>query len=443
MTIFSFTHILPPSIDTVASTRARSPSNEDPRHQLRYVRHRPDVAVPADKEQQSFSMEVQAEQEQELQPEVEVKDKARWWNGLLAFGGLGLKWETLPPISLAEALPITLHPPPPPALRGRYVYRGGRGVGFVRRPEPGLAAVGVEASVPVVYESQRPASMAKLIMSRHVRRLLASSPLILHSLPRLFASIAAPPYRVLFPSLYRPSIPSAITQSPSGHSPHPLHSCSVDFALIISAYQPSAARSIPLRPHSHRFRIWTRAGAAHLVSSLPRLRPWALLRLLSPIPSSTYLTISPRRTGTSLMMMDVAMNIQYLPPSTAYQFLIDIVPRSIPLRPYSSSWSPPSFPVSSPVMLPFPSLPPPFHPTQTLTPLLTDLPPPRPALSPTIIFLEHNNTPTRTVKDRRTSPCALALAVEEPSRSRSRSRSPSPPPASMAGCVWVGTERRR
>ncbi|KAJ7059190.1 hypothetical protein C8F01DRAFT_274775 [Mycena amicta] len=128
------------------------------------VRRRPKVAavdVPAEKEKQP-----EETSKQQPQAQVVTQDKARWWNGLLAFG---LKWETLPPISLAEALPITLHPPPPPAMRGRYVYRGGRGVGFVRRPEPGLAAVGVEASVPV-YESQRPASMAKLIMSRHTYR---------------------------------------------------------------------------------------------------------------------------------------------------------------------------------------------------------------------------------------------------------------------------------
>ncbi|KAJ7862340.1 hypothetical protein B0H14DRAFT_3444717 [Mycena olivaceomarginata] len=44
--------------------------------------------------------------------------------------GLGfISWETLP-TTIAESLPITLHPPPAPAMRGRHVYRGGRGVGF-------------------------------------------------------------------------------------------------------------------------------------------------------------------------------------------------------------------------------------------------------------------------------------------------------------------------
>ncbi|KAJ7770320.1 hypothetical protein B0H14DRAFT_3509328 [Mycena olivaceomarginata] len=35
--------------------------------------------------------------------------------------------ETLP-TSIAESLPVTLHPPPPPVMRGRHVYRGGRGI---------------------------------------------------------------------------------------------------------------------------------------------------------------------------------------------------------------------------------------------------------------------------------------------------------------------------
>ncbi|KAJ7349851.1 hypothetical protein DFH08DRAFT_958799 [Mycena albidolilacea] len=42
--------------------------------------------------------------------------------------GLGfISWETLP-TTIAESLPATLHPPPPPVMRGRHVYRGGRGI---------------------------------------------------------------------------------------------------------------------------------------------------------------------------------------------------------------------------------------------------------------------------------------------------------------------------
>ncbi|KAJ7770324.1 hypothetical protein B0H14DRAFT_3509332 [Mycena olivaceomarginata] len=42
--------------------------------------------------------------------------------------GLGfISWETLP-TTIAESLPVTLHPPPAPAMRGRHVYRGGRGI---------------------------------------------------------------------------------------------------------------------------------------------------------------------------------------------------------------------------------------------------------------------------------------------------------------------------
>ncbi|KAJ7059209.1 hypothetical protein C8F01DRAFT_275064 [Mycena amicta] len=55
------------------------------------------------------------------------------------------------------------------------------------------------------------------------------------------------------------------TFSPSTHYPLP----SSAFALVISAYQPSAARSILLRPHSHPFRIRTRAGRPSLPQALP------------------------------------------------------------------------------------------------------------------------------------------------------------------------------
>jgi hypothetical protein len=87
--------------------------------------------------------------------------------------GVKLSWETLPSVNaIAEALPISLNPPPPPAMRGRHVYRGGRGVGFnVRRPEAALAVrPRIEAPLPAIYESETPVSMAKMIMSRHTYR---------------------------------------------------------------------------------------------------------------------------------------------------------------------------------------------------------------------------------------------------------------------------------
>ncbi|KAJ7291575.1 hypothetical protein C8J57DRAFT_1705134 [Mycena rebaudengoi] len=67
-------------------------------------------------------------------------------------------------------LPITLSPPPPPAMRGRHVYRGGRGVGLIRLEAAHVRAVApVECPPAAIYESQTPVSMAKMIMSRHVR----------------------------------------------------------------------------------------------------------------------------------------------------------------------------------------------------------------------------------------------------------------------------------
>ncbi|KAJ7435143.1 hypothetical protein FB451DRAFT_1309914 [Mycena latifolia] len=42
--------------------------------------------------------------------------------------------------------------------------------GPVRRPEPSLSALAVDAPLPALYECQTPASMAKMIMSRHTYR---------------------------------------------------------------------------------------------------------------------------------------------------------------------------------------------------------------------------------------------------------------------------------
>ncbi|KAF7311775.1 hypothetical protein MIND_00188000 [Mycena indigotica] len=128
--------------------------------------------------------------------------KGRWWNGLFRLRA------SLPPLSLAEALPITLHPPPPPVMRGRYVYRGGRGVGFSTRKETALA---VETPVPAIYETQTPASMAKLIMSRHTYR--RPTPPSLPQAPR----------RVRAPSIISapPMLPPSRSPSPPSRSPSP------------------------------------------------------------------------------------------------------------------------------------------------------------------------------------------------------------------------------
>ncbi|KAJ7654083.1 hypothetical protein DFH06DRAFT_521433 [Mycena polygramma] len=85
---------------------------------------------------------------------------------------LGLfSWETLPlPVPAVSAsdltIPIALNAVPPPAMRGRHVYRGGRGVGFATP----RARANIEAPLPAIYESQTPVSMAKMIMSRHTYR---------------------------------------------------------------------------------------------------------------------------------------------------------------------------------------------------------------------------------------------------------------------------------
>ncbi|KAJ7059202.1 hypothetical protein C8F01DRAFT_274941 [Mycena amicta] len=80
----------------------------------RDVRHRPGVAVPAEKEKQVLELPAETDaEENSTQSQLQVQ--------VVKFA-FGLKSGTLPPMSLAEALPITLHPPPPPAMRGRYVY---------------------------------------------------------------------------------------------------------------------------------------------------------------------------------------------------------------------------------------------------------------------------------------------------------------------------------
>ncbi|KAF7305594.1 hypothetical protein HMN09_00812600 [Mycena chlorophos] len=178
-------------------------------------RHKaPAVSVESEKQGVTQSTPAEAAQKpQSADAALPAQARARWWNGLFAFN---LKWEAFdiprPPMTLAEALPITLHPPPAPAMRGRYVYRGGRGVGFVRpsRPEATLAARrAVETPSDALSESQTPASMAKLIMSRHTYRRPAP---IAHSLSSV--SEASPPHPrslrtmvSLFPRSRSPSPP--------------------------------------------------------------------------------------------------------------------------------------------------------------------------------------------------------------------------------------------
>ncbi|KAJ7721988.1 hypothetical protein B0H16DRAFT_1473559 [Mycena metata] len=108
---------------------------------------------------------------------------------VLEKGALGLKpvvtappaprrWLHLPFLSSSPATPATSTTPAPdaaqipssplsqapPAGRGRPAARAGA----VRRPEPALSVrARVEAPLPALYECQTPASMAKMIMSRH------------------------------------------------------------------------------------------------------------------------------------------------------------------------------------------------------------------------------------------------------------------------------------
>ncbi|KAJ7059199.1 hypothetical protein C8F01DRAFT_274863 [Mycena amicta] len=371
------------------------------------VRRRPKVAavdVPAEKEKQPEETSKQSKQAQAQEDQA----RARWWNGLLAFG---LKWETLPPISLAEALPITLHPPPPPAMRGRYVYRGGRGVGFVRRPEPGLAAVGVEASVPVI-ESQRPASMAKLIMSRHVRRLLPSSPL---AFPVCFHPFC-PASLSRFVSIPISSFDSIChnTFSFRTFSPFDTH-CIPPLSISVSSTLPTIP-PLPALSHFVLIHIVSAFGLGPVLLGLcsPPFSPLAAASLsLPPFPTHAPPPTRPCATSHILVMpiwrwrygdwMSPCISNISLPSLPAYRppfypivfsFLVIVVPLSLTYPRFPAFLSP--------------SLP--SHIMLTLTLLLTDLPPPRTTLFPTI-FLEHNNTPTRTVEDQRTSARAIPLAI--------------------------------
>ncbi|KAJ7862334.1 hypothetical protein B0H14DRAFT_505387 [Mycena olivaceomarginata] len=102
----------------------------------------------------------------DLEKSSKPSSSSSWFSLNLGF----ISWETLP-TTIAESLPITLHPPPAPAMRGRHVYRGGRGVGFFHPSTSNTQTqrTMVEAPHASIYDSQTPVSMAKMIMSRHVR----------------------------------------------------------------------------------------------------------------------------------------------------------------------------------------------------------------------------------------------------------------------------------
>ncbi|KAK7042667.1 hypothetical protein R3P38DRAFT_2891660 [Favolaschia claudopus] len=101
--------------------------------------------------------------------------------------------------TLSYSLPIALdqRAATPPPMRGRHVYRGGRGVGFVqpqpRRPEAALAMRQmVEAPLPAIYECQTPASMAKMIMSRHTYRRASPPPPRARAAPKMSYTLRRP-----------------------------------------------------------------------------------------------------------------------------------------------------------------------------------------------------------------------------------------------------------
>jgi hypothetical protein len=78
------------------------------------------IAVPAEKPAPNADLEKSSK--------PSTSSSSSWFSLNLGLGFIS--WETLP-TTIAESLPVTLHPPPPPVMRGRHVYRGGRGVGFV------------------------------------------------------------------------------------------------------------------------------------------------------------------------------------------------------------------------------------------------------------------------------------------------------------------------
>ncbi|KAJ7510727.1 hypothetical protein B0H11DRAFT_1032383 [Mycena galericulata] len=124
------------------------------------------------------------------------------WSSLSTWLPLRLSWETLPaspPAPTAPSLkpspsPSTPRsaaaPPPPPPSHAHAPVRAGA----LRRPEPALQHhqhQGVEAPLPALYACQTPASMARLIMSRHVS--LLSSCALLFSCDLVSCRLSTPP----------------------------------------------------------------------------------------------------------------------------------------------------------------------------------------------------------------------------------------------------------
>ncbi|KAJ7209203.1 hypothetical protein GGX14DRAFT_453289, partial [Mycena pura] len=225
-----------------------------------------------------------------------------------------LKWETLPPISLAEALPITLNPPPPPPMRGGHVYRGGRGVGFVRRPEPALStrppvevprmclchlcgsqAHQAYAAVPAIYDTQTPASMAKLIMSRHVRPVLS-------------------PWLTL-PLFFLPPLSSLILRT-TRHAA----SSFLPLPLLHPTLAPLSSNALPHTPFPWVFRLF-RAFPPILFCAFPPIS----LRTAAPAPSHPPPPAARRQYNTPRNRnrnrnRNIRRNEEYLSACTTYLY---------------------------------------------------------------------------------------------------------------------------
>ncbi|KAJ6575630.1 hypothetical protein DFH09DRAFT_1311690 [Mycena vulgaris] len=127
-----------------------------------------------------FAKAIQVQVQEKSTPKSAPKPASSWLP-------LRLSWETLPP--------------PPASSASSHVSRAGP----VRHPEPALATrPRVEAPLPAIYESHTPVSMAKMIMTRHVRIIFAFS--LLYFI--LFSS-AAPAVLFCSTSCYDPTLVSS------------------------------------------------------------------------------------------------------------------------------------------------------------------------------------------------------------------------------------------
>ncbi|KAJ6471015.1 hypothetical protein C8R45DRAFT_1218220 [Mycena sanguinolenta] len=191
-------------------------------------------------------------------------EKTRSWRGLLPSVSVN---------TLAEALPITLNGPPAPPMRGRHVYRGGRGAGFnvsTRRPEAALVTrPRVEAPMPVIYQSETPVSMVKMIMSRHRA--------VCHLIARTAISPRRRPYRSVVPfrGAYTPRRTHVLSSLPfPSYTPPPIFAPVERTSPITrSRYAPPSIPHLNLPP-----------SQCHTVPCRAPAR--AYLPPLSPLPSS-------------------------------------------------------------------------------------------------------------------------------------------------------------